>query len=138
MEGFVSVFCRTEKHGVLYFQVPPNEAYRFSHRIPSYKLTGKEREGVPEGSFELDAASLPRDFFESGKGGSVKTDDSGSMDISKEPWPSTEESEGETVEKVIGAERIPAATKAELCKGETSVPTSSPRKPVPRTVIWLD
>ncbi|KAK4850613.1 hypothetical protein QYF36_008302 [Acer negundo] len=39
--------------------VAPGEVYRFSHRIPSIRMTGKERDGVPEGSFELDPASLP-------------------------------------------------------------------------------
>jgi hypothetical protein len=39
--------------------IPPNEMLRFSHRIPSYKMLGTEREGVPEGSFELDPASFP-------------------------------------------------------------------------------
>ncbi|KAM5588874.1 hypothetical protein ABKV19_007036 [Rosa sericea] len=56
VKGFVSLFQRTEQHG---FQVPPDELYRFSHRIPSFKMTGHEGYGVPSGSFELDPASLP-------------------------------------------------------------------------------
>ncbi|KAK6913822.1 DnaJ domain [Dillenia turbinata] len=59
VKGFASVFCRTTKDGVGSFQVPPNELFRFSHRAPSFKLTGQEREDAPEGSFELDPASLP-------------------------------------------------------------------------------
>ncbi|XP_062013601.1 uncharacterized protein LOC133729993 [Rosa rugosa] len=56
VKGFVSLFQQTEQHG---FQVQPDELYRFSHRIPSFKMTGHEGFGVPSGSFELDPASLP-------------------------------------------------------------------------------
>ncbi|RDX96406.1 DnaJ-like subfamily B member 12, partial [Mucuna pruriens] len=63
VKGFVSLFQKTEKNGVDIFYVPPNELYRFSHRIPSYKMTGEEREGVPRGSFELDPAALPTNHF---------------------------------------------------------------------------
>ncbi|KAF5204121.1 Dnaj subfamily b member [Thalictrum thalictroides] len=57
VKGFVSLFCR--KKGVASIQIPPKELYRFSHMVPSYRTTGNEREGVSEGSFELDPASLP-------------------------------------------------------------------------------
>ncbi|KAF3670493.1 putative receptor-like protein 12-like [Capsicum annuum] len=56
---FVSLFQRTRLANVGTFFVKPNELYKFSHRIPSFKMTGAEREGVPVGSFELDPASLP-------------------------------------------------------------------------------
>ncbi|KAK8589758.1 hypothetical protein V6N13_088581 [Hibiscus sabdariffa] len=46
------------------FQVSSRELYRFSHQIPSFRMTGKEREYVPVGSFELDPASLPTNFDE--------------------------------------------------------------------------
>ncbi|KAK1583057.1 hypothetical protein Q3G72_020663 [Acer saccharum] len=59
VEGFVSVFHYKQKNGVLSFIIAPGEMYRFSNRIPSFRLTGKERVGVPEGSFELDPVSLP-------------------------------------------------------------------------------
>ncbi|KAK4850251.1 hypothetical protein QYF36_005141 [Acer negundo] len=59
VEGFVSVFQRIAQNGVLLFNIAPGELYRFSHRIPSFRMIGKERVGVPEGSFELDPASLP-------------------------------------------------------------------------------
>ncbi|KAK2640700.1 hypothetical protein Ddye_028495 [Dipteronia dyeriana] len=61
VKGFVGVFQRIAKNGVLSFNIVPGELYRFSHRIPSFRMTGKERDGVPEGSFELDPASLPHD-----------------------------------------------------------------------------
>lgn len=59
--GFMSLFEKSINPSIL---VPPNELLRFSHRIPSYRMTGQEREGVPAGSFELDPASLPSDFRE--------------------------------------------------------------------------
>ncbi|XVF66296.1 hypothetical protein PTKIN_Ptkin10aG0023900 [Pterospermum kingtungense] len=63
VKGFVSVFCRTSKDGVNTFLIPPNELFRFSHKIPSFVLTGEERKGVPNGSFELDPACLPQEIF---------------------------------------------------------------------------
>ncbi|XP_073132327.1 uncharacterized protein [Henckelia pumila] len=57
--GFVSLFQRTNRSESGSFLIGPNELYKFSHRIPCHKLKGDEREGVMEGSFELDPASLP-------------------------------------------------------------------------------
>ncbi|XP_050274647.1 uncharacterized protein LOC126717223 [Quercus robur] len=62
VKGFVSLFQQTKQHGITSFQVPPKELYRFSHRIPSFRMTGGEKEGVPKGCFELDPAALPTDF----------------------------------------------------------------------------
>ncbi|KAL8251679.1 hypothetical protein R6Q59_035372 [Mikania micrantha] len=62
VKGFVSVFQRFIWTGVAENKIPSNERFRFSHLIPSAKLTGTERAGVPAGSFELDMASLPADF----------------------------------------------------------------------------
>lgn len=59
VNGFVSLFKQTAHHGVISFSIAPAHMYRFSHQIPSYRMTGKEREGVPVGSFEFDPASLP-------------------------------------------------------------------------------
>ncbi|KAJ0014175.1 hypothetical protein Pint_20644 [Pistacia integerrima] len=59
VKGFVSLFQRIVGNGVLSVCVEPLELYRFSHRIPSVRMTGEERKGVPVGSFELDPASLP-------------------------------------------------------------------------------
>ncbi|XVF06581.1 hypothetical protein REPUB_Repub06bG0061700 [Reevesia pubescens] len=64
VKGFISIFRQTERDGVISFQVSSRELYRFSHRIPSCRMTGKEREGVPLGSFELDPASLPTNLDE--------------------------------------------------------------------------
>ncbi|KAJ0080618.1 hypothetical protein Patl1_23438 [Pistacia atlantica] len=72
VRGFVSLFQRIAQNGVLLVCVEPLELYRFSHRIPSVRMTGKERKGVPEGSFELDPASLPTYFHKPVDPGDVK------------------------------------------------------------------
>ncbi|XP_006338016.1 uncharacterized protein [Solanum tuberosum] len=54
-KGFMCLFHRV---GDL-FLVPAKGMFRFSHRIPSMKKTGMEKDDVPEGSFELDPTSLP-------------------------------------------------------------------------------
>lgn len=64
VKGFASLFCRIVKEETGTFQVPPAELFRFSHRVPSFKMTGEERRGVPVGSFELDPASLPLNLEE--------------------------------------------------------------------------
>ncbi|RDX79090.1 DnaJ-like subfamily B member 12, partial [Mucuna pruriens] len=74
LKGFVSLFQQTVLNGISLFCIPPNELYRFSHRIPSYKMTGAEREDVPRGSFELDPAGLPNSLFEVGDPDVVKMD----------------------------------------------------------------
>ncbi|GMI77088.1 hypothetical protein like AT5G27240 [Hibiscus trionum] len=66
VKGFVSIFQQTERDGVISFQISSCELYRFSHRVPSFRMTGNEREGIPVGSFELDPASLPTYLFELG------------------------------------------------------------------------
>ncbi|KAK2456438.1 hypothetical protein QL285_003805 [Trifolium repens] len=66
VKGFVSLFEKTGKNGENTFCILPNELYKFSHQIPSYKMSGDEREGVPRGCFELDPAALP-DVFEAEK-----------------------------------------------------------------------
>ncbi|KAK8538834.1 hypothetical protein V6N13_009195 [Hibiscus sabdariffa] len=66
VEGFVSIFRQTERDGVISFQISSCDLYRFSHRVPSFRMTGNEREGVPVGSFELDPASLPAYLFKVG------------------------------------------------------------------------
>ncbi|KAB5556304.1 hypothetical protein DKX38_007213 [Salix brachista] len=59
VKGFVSIFQRAARDRVIQFCIPPTELYKFSHRIPSFRMSGKEGVGVPAGSFELDPASLP-------------------------------------------------------------------------------
>ncbi|XP_050223372.1 uncharacterized protein LOC126673321 [Mercurialis annua] len=62
VKGFVSIFQQVNCDGVLTFSILPNELYRFSHRVPSVRMSGVERVGVPPGSFELDTAALPSNF----------------------------------------------------------------------------
>lgn len=64
VKGFASLFSRKAKNGISSFQIHPDELYRFSHRVPSYRMSGDEREGVPKGSFELDPASMPMNLEE--------------------------------------------------------------------------
>ncbi|XAR52530.1 hypothetical protein NMG60_11020659 [Bertholletia excelsa] len=92
VEGFVSLFQQTTGEGIVTFLIPPTELLRFSHRIPSFKLTGTEREGVPKGSFELDPASVPLQFYKSDsvnseteKSGAVNHSDSESPDRGVKP-----------------------------------------------------
>ncbi|KAJ8434950.1 hypothetical protein Cgig2_025986 [Carnegiea gigantea] len=55
LKGFASLFCKMGENEI---QIPPAEVLRFSHRVPSYRMTGDERKDVPKGSFELDPASI--------------------------------------------------------------------------------
>ncbi|KAI4303218.1 hypothetical protein MLD38_038875 [Melastoma candidum] len=64
LKGFVSLFSREVGQGRNKFRISSSELYRFSHRIPSIKLTGSEGESVPTGSFELDPASVPTNLDE--------------------------------------------------------------------------
>jgi curved DNA-binding protein CbpA len=60
VQGFVSVFVR--KQNWVPIHVAHGELLRFSHSIPVFRLSGSERDGLPEGSFELDTVALPTNF----------------------------------------------------------------------------
>ncbi|XP_010941769.1 uncharacterized protein [Elaeis guineensis] len=64
LRDFVSLFIRAKGEITAPYVIPPSEILRFSHNIPSYRMTGAEREGIPKGCFELDSASLPNNFQE--------------------------------------------------------------------------
>ncbi|XP_010546655.1 PREDICTED: uncharacterized protein LOC104818668 [Tarenaya hassleriana] len=64
MEGFVSLFVRATQGKVLACNFLPSEMHRFSHKVPSFRMTGTEGEGVPADSFELDPIALPKDIFQ--------------------------------------------------------------------------
>uniref|UniRef100_A0A803QJ88 J domain-containing protein n=1 Tax=Cannabis sativa TaxID=3483 RepID=A0A803QJ88_CANSA len=88
------------------FQIPPNELYRFSHRIPSFRMTGDEREDVPKGSYEFDPASLPPSFFKVCDEEDVKMDNN-----------------------VTPADQLPVSGMSENnSKSETLISRKSPRK----------
>ncbi|WMV38021.1 hypothetical protein MTR67_031406 [Solanum verrucosum] len=55
VKGFTCLFHREGDP----FLVPTKNMFRLSHRIPSMKMTGMEKDSVPEGSLELEPASLP-------------------------------------------------------------------------------
>ncbi|KAJ8619572.1 hypothetical protein MRB53_028101 [Persea americana] len=80
LKGFISLFHPTRNKEKDSFQIPPCELLRFSHRIPSCRMTGKERVDVPEGSYELDPASLPTDVEEV-EFGHLKSSDDVVVDI---------------------------------------------------------
>lgn len=56
LKGFVSLFQRRRSDSVL---IPSTELLRFSHRIPAFRLTGREGKSAPKGSVELDPAASP-------------------------------------------------------------------------------
>lgn len=59
VDGFTSVFDYAEKHGCVAEMIGTEEMGRFSHRVPSFRMTGDEKNGVPAKSFELDPAAVP-------------------------------------------------------------------------------
>ncbi|CAM8898431.1 unnamed protein product [Rhodiola kirilowii] len=84
LRGFASLFQRVTQKGEASFQIPPGNLYQFSHRIPSFRMSGTERDDVPEGSYELDPASLPDDIdelvdFTHGKVGNESNDTTGDI-----------------------------------------------------------
>ncbi|XP_039146647.1 uncharacterized protein LOC120283912 [Dioscorea cayenensis subsp. rotundata] len=62
VKGFVSLFMQAPGSRTGMLKIPHYEILRFSHKVPCYRMTGNEREGIPEGLLELDSASLPNDF----------------------------------------------------------------------------
>lgn len=65
LRGFSCLFCRKGKDGTVFScQIPSNQLFRFSHRVPSFQMSGEERNDVPKGSFELDPACLPTNVDE--------------------------------------------------------------------------
>ncbi|MCD7452635.1 hypothetical protein HAX54_017695 [Datura stramonium] len=58
VSGFMSIFER-RRHGSDSFVIPEKELHRFSHKVPSFRLTQTIKECLVEECFELDPASLP-------------------------------------------------------------------------------
>ncbi|KAL4202570.1 hypothetical protein AMTRI_Chr02g221760 [Amborella trichopoda] len=62
VNGFRTLFHRLAKKGKeVTFQITRDQMFRFSHQVPAYRMRGDERDGIPQGSMELDPASLPSD-----------------------------------------------------------------------------
>ncbi|KAI8547820.1 hypothetical protein RHMOL_Rhmol07G0225600 [Rhododendron molle] len=108
--GFVSVFQPTSREGKSSVLIPPAELLRFSHRVPSFKLMGTEKEGIPEGSFELDPAALDTTFDEHGdakmeaEGLDVKADVSNHKSPEKSLKTVKSAEKLKTPEKCVGSE----------------------------------
>ncbi|KAJ4882517.1 hypothetical protein Rs2_32610 [Raphanus sativus] len=56
-KGFASVFFRMRDADTS--QILPRNIYQFSHKVPSFRLTGAEGKGLPKDAYELDQAALP-------------------------------------------------------------------------------
>ncbi|KAL5995356.1 hypothetical protein ACLOJK_025414 [Asimina triloba] len=65
LESCISLFQRGANNKKP-FKISADEMLRFSHMIPHHKMTGNEGQGIREGTFELDPASLNRNVKESG------------------------------------------------------------------------
>ncbi|KAH0726748.1 hypothetical protein KY284_002613 [Solanum tuberosum] len=97
VSGYVSVFQPTRPNVVDTFFIKPKDYYKFSHRVPSFKMTGTEGVGVPAGSFELDFYALPIDLDDVWYPGKVEEDSS--------------TADSESVENVVSA--VPPVTRDE-------------------------
>jgi curved DNA-binding protein CbpA len=62
VKGFVSLFMQSKE--ATPYVIPQDNTLRFSHLVPSYVMSGTEREGIPEGALELDPAALPLNLEE--------------------------------------------------------------------------
>ncbi|CAA7061908.1 unnamed protein product [Microthlaspi erraticum] len=63
-KGFASVFFRMGSGDADTIQIPSHSLYRFSHRIPSFKMKRVDMKGVPKDAYELDQAALPESMEE--------------------------------------------------------------------------
>ncbi|KAI3503913.1 hypothetical protein L1887_32402 [Cichorium endivia] len=66
LEKLAGFRCLFGRKGDGELVIPESDKYRFSHMVPSCRMSGEEREGVPKGCYELDPAGLPASVFESG------------------------------------------------------------------------
>ncbi|KAJ4823341.1 hypothetical protein Tsubulata_046222 [Turnera subulata] len=69
VNGFTCIFDREE----IKCQIPADNLYRFSHKIPAYRFQGGELEMVIEGMLELDQQALP-DYMIEDVGTCILTD----------------------------------------------------------------
>ncbi|MCH80461.1 dnaJ-like protein, partial [Trifolium medium] len=83
LKGFVSLYSRITEGRNCSFQIPPAELFRFSHRVPSFKMTGKEKAGVPVGSYELDPISLPMEEFAATDDVEVKVESTAKVNLDR-------------------------------------------------------
>jgi curved DNA-binding protein CbpA len=62
LKGYVSLFVQSGEAAP--YVIPQVDTLRFSHCVPHYLTSGTEKEGIPEGSLELDPAALPSNLEE--------------------------------------------------------------------------
>ncbi|PWZ11276.1 Chaperone protein DnaJ 1 [Zea mays] len=62
LKGYVSLFVQSGEAAP--YVIPQGDTLRFSHCVPHYLMSGTEKEGIPEGSLELDPAALPSNLEE--------------------------------------------------------------------------
>lgn len=60
--GFRTVFQKHLDPSEIW-TIPREEMFRFSHQVPSYKLSGQEASHAPKGCWELDPASTPPELL---------------------------------------------------------------------------
>ncbi|XP_066317374.1 uncharacterized protein [Miscanthus floridulus] len=57
IKGYVSLFMQSGEAAP--YVIPQGDTLRFSHCVPHHLMSGTEKQGIPEGSLELDPAALP-------------------------------------------------------------------------------
>jgi curved DNA-binding protein CbpA len=62
IKGYVSLFMQSIEAAP--YVISQGETLRFSHCVPHHLMSGTEKEGIPEGSLELDPAALPLNLEE--------------------------------------------------------------------------
>ncbi|CAN6338975.1 unnamed protein product [Urochloa humidicola] len=62
IKGYFSLFMPSREAAS--YIIHQHEALRFSHCVPHHVMSETEKEGIPEGSLELDPAALPLDLEE--------------------------------------------------------------------------
>ncbi|CAO2185285.1 unnamed protein product [Urochloa humidicola] len=62
IKGYVSLFMQSREAAP--YVISQGETLRFSHCVPHHLMSGTEKEGIPEGSLELDPAALPLNLEE--------------------------------------------------------------------------
>ncbi|KAG2596194.1 uncharacterized protein LOC120706244 [Panicum virgatum] len=62
IKGYVSLFMPSREAAP--YVISRGETLKFSHCVPHHLMSGTEKEGIPEGSLELDPAALPLNLEE--------------------------------------------------------------------------
>ncbi|KAL2341177.1 hypothetical protein Fmac_009117 [Flemingia macrophylla] len=118
LRGFVSLFSQIEGYKRT-SQIPSAELFRFSHRVPSFKMTGRERVGVPVGSYELDPVALPLNIEE--------TAVPGDLDVKVGCCPSTGTStRSSDMSKFMNSQGDPSTAKVNLERGNSAEEIKDP------------